>query len=412
MEKKRMLILGIEMHAAGTEKSFLSFLSALDRERYDIELLLARRHGDLLSLLPSDIRVTEMGPEGELFTLNGGNAAGILARLFVKRNPLVLFEILPYFLKMKLFPEKRAFAAMDLWVRMMKKLPRKTEKYDVAIAYWGDKTMFYMADKVQADTKIAWLHFDYSNPPRSDATYLPCFKACDAVVTVSDTVDRALRDALPEIADRCVMIENIVDGALLWDMARTAETFDDGYDGVRILSVMRICHQKGFDFIPSILTQLVSEGREFRWYIVGGGDPNDLAWLQAECDRLGVADRLVLLGTTKNPYGYIRDCDVFVLPSRHEGKPISVEEAKAFHRPIVVGHYLSADEQLDSGALGVIAESNPEAIAAALSPLVGSAAHRAEMAQTLKAHNAGKLGNAEREIAKFYEIIRKKSEKK
>ena len=63
---------------------------------------------------------------------------------------------------------------------------------------------------------------------------------------------------------------------------------------------------------------------------------------------------LILLGNTTNPYTYMRDCDIYAQPSRHEGKPIAVEEAKILYKPILATEYLSAREQLSDGNLGEI----------------------------------------------------------
>lgn len=43
--KKRILVIGITMAAAGSEKSFLSFANTIDYEKYDVDLLLARKNG-------------------------------------------------------------------------------------------------------------------------------------------------------------------------------------------------------------------------------------------------------------------------------------------------------------------------------------------------------------------------------
>ena len=43
------------MNCAGTEKSFLSFLSALDFERFDVTLLLAKKEGLLMDQLPPQV---------------------------------------------------------------------------------------------------------------------------------------------------------------------------------------------------------------------------------------------------------------------------------------------------------------------------------------------------------------------
>ena len=58
----------------------------------------------------------------------------------------------------------------------MKKMKPIKEHYDIAVAYWGDRTMFYMIDKVNADKKVTWLHFDYSFPKRDNDIYLPYFE--------------------------------------------------------------------------------------------------------------------------------------------------------------------------------------------------------------------------------------------
>ena len=401
MEKKKLLVVGIVMNCAGTEKSFLSFADCLDYEKYDVTLLLAKKEGLFLPLLPKEIKVIEMERYADMFTLTGGNAASVIRKDFCKKNPLVYFEILPYFLKMKLQPSTRSFTAMRLWVHMQKKFPDLAGQYDAAIAYWGDKTMFYMIDHVKAKKKIAWLHFDYANPPRDDELYGKYFAACDKVVTVSDKVDRALRTKLPEISSKCVMMENIQNPRLLHEMAESAQTYTDGYTGTRILTVGRISEQKGYDFAVEALSRLVKDGHDLRWYVLGGGDEADVNALKKQAEKLGVSDRLVLLGTTVNPYGYLRDCDIYAQPSRHEGKPIAVEEAKIFAKPILVCDYLSAREQLENGVLGKIVPIGAEGVYEGLSELLANEYERERFTEELQSRD---FGNAD-EIEKFYEMI-------
>ena len=58
--KQKLLIIGITMQPAGTEKSFLSFASCLDYDKYDVTLLLAKKEGLFLPMIPETIRVIEM----------------------------------------------------------------------------------------------------------------------------------------------------------------------------------------------------------------------------------------------------------------------------------------------------------------------------------------------------------------
>jgi glycosyltransferase involved in cell wall biosynthesis len=371
-DKIKLLFLGITMNCAGTEKAFLGLANNLDYDRFDVTLLLAKAGGPLYDQLPKQIKVIEMPEYGEMFTLTGATAKKAIWNCYVKRNPLVLAGIFPYAVKSALFKKKRAFTAMRLWVRLMRKMPPVPGEYDVAAAFWGDKTMFYMVDKVKARKKIAWLHFDYSNPPRDDKLYLPYFEKCDKIINVSKAVDDALKARLPQIADRCEVLENINDPKLIWDMALRGESFPDGwFTGKRILTIARICDQKGVDFIPPVLNRLTENGLPLRWYIVGDGDEADVNRLKMQALTCEVADKLFLLGTKTNPYGYMRDCDIFVLPSRYEGKPITVEEAKIMYKPILVSRYLSADEQLEGGRLGMITDIGEEGLYSGLKKLLG-----------------------------------------
>ena len=382
--KKRILVIGITMAAAGSEKSFLSFARhAIDYDRYDVDLLLAKKSGDFLSMLPKQIRVLEMGEDGEIFLIDRNNAARIIMRRYLNKNPFRAFCLLPHIIKRKTArtDAERDFASNRIWVELLKKMPALDGEYDIALAYWGDHTMFYMCDKVCAKQKLAWLHFDYAMPPREDALYLHYFSMCDKVVTVSEKIGLSLRTALPEISDKIVTVENIVDADEIRALAETGVSFEDGFDGVRLLTVGRICHQKGYDLALPAVARLVREGYPLRWYIIGEGEDENV--LREAIAALGMEEHVILLGIRKNPYPYIKDADIYLQPSRHEGKPIAVEEAKLLHKPIFVTAYSSAREQLMDGALGLIGEISTEGVYDGVKKMLDDGALRASLIRNL-----------------------------
>ena len=400
--KKKMLVVGITMNCAGSEKSFLSFINCIDFNEFEVDLLLAKKEGLFLELLPPEVNVIEMPECGDMFLMSGANAAKTLTDCFVKKNPLVLFEIFPYFAKIVLNKKKASFTATRLWVRMLRKFPEVQKEYDVALAYWGDRTMFYMIDKVKAAKKIAWLHFDYSHPERDDGVYLKYFKACDKIVTVSQKIDDALKLKLPEVADKVVMMENINNPKLIKDMASGGKSFDDNFDGKRVLTIGRISEQKGYDFAVGALKKLKDDGFNLCWYILGDGDAADKEALINNAKALGVEDMIVFLGTTTNPYPYIKDCDIYAQPSRHEGKPIAVEEAKILGKPIMISNYLSASEQLKDGEYGVISDIGIDGTYEGLKKLLSSDELCRQFEETLA---KPEFGNAH-EIEKFYDMLK------
>ncbi len=363
--KKKILIIGITMAAAGSEKSFLSFARhAIDYNQYEVDLLLAKKTGDFLSQIPKEIRVMEMGDDGEIFLINRDNASRIIACRYLLKNPFRAFFLFPHIIKRisAKTAEEKDFASNRIWVELLKKMPALDGEYDAALAYWGDHTMFYMCDKVKAKKKIAWLHFDYKNPPREDALYLHYFKQCDKIVTVSKKIEASLKNALPEIAETVVTIENIIDKEEIFRLAEESFDFGDAFDGVRLLTIGRLCHQKGYDMAIPAIARLLSEGNAVKWYIIGDGDDADKQMLRDLVGKYSIVDNISFLGIKNNPYPYIKYCDLYLQPSRHEGKPIAVEEAKVLGKPIVVTNFSSAHEQLENYFCGEITEISTEGI--------------------------------------------------
>ena len=357
-----MLIIGIRMNAAGTEKSFLSFSKYIDYEKYDVELLLASKTGEFLKFVPPQIKITDMGKWGWIFDITKDNAAALITKNVIKKNPFFAFSLVPYIIKMKRGGVSRLYAANRLWVKLMKKMPVREEEYDIALAYWGDHTMFYMVDKVNAKKKISWLHFDYDEPPREDALYLPYFEKSDKIVTVSNEIKNSVIKKFPSLESKTVVIENVIDKDDINRKAGEKTDFCDDFDGVKILSIGRLCEQKGFDLAIPAVARLFCEGENLRYYIIGEGSGEYRQKLLDIARENGTEECVRFLPQTDNPYKYMARCDIYLQPSRHEGKPISVEEAKVLCLPICVTEYKSAREQLGDGSLGYICEISEDGI--------------------------------------------------
>ena len=392
------------MNVAGTEQSFLSFANCINYEKYEVDLLLAKNEGLFMDKIPEQINVRFMPEYGDLFLLSNKNAFSNLFNTFVKKNPLNLFSILPSFVKFVLFPKRKVKTATKLFCKLMKKIAPVTGEYDAAIAYWGDRTMYYMLDKVpNAKKKIAWMHFEYSSDKYDDATYSKYFKSCDNIINVSTAVDDAIKLKFPEVADKCTVIENIKSVDFIRRQSLEQNTFPDinHFKGLRILTVGRITEQKGIDMIPEILAKLKADNYDLRWYILGPGEESEKDKVINLALKYNVAEMLIFLGTTTNAYPFMRDCDIYVQPSRFEGKPISVEEAKIMRCPIVVANYLSAKEQTADGKYGLIADIDPVSLYEQIKIFIDNPSLREQFSKTLSFENFGN----ENEIEKFYELL-------
>ena len=65
-------------------------------------------------------------------------------------------------------------------------------------------------------------------------------------------------------------------------------------------------------------------------------------------------EHVIMLGKKENPYPYLKACDIYVQPSRYEGKCVSVIEAQMLHKPVIITNYATSKSQLEDGVDGVI----------------------------------------------------------
>lgn len=121
---------------------------------------------------------------------------------------------------------------------------------------------------------------------------------------------------------------------------------------VKLLSVGRFCTAKNFDNVPEICKRLRDKGLDIRWYLIGYGVDEPL--IRKKIAEYKMDKYIIVLGKKENPYPYFKQCDIYVQPSRYEGKCMSVIEAQMLHKPVVISNYATARNQLIDGYDGII----------------------------------------------------------
>jgi len=107
-----------------------------------------------------------------------------------------------------------------------------------------------------------------------------------------------------------------------------------GPDGrILVLTVARLAHQKGIDYLVEIVRRVTAADPTIRFAVVGDGPQRDEArgWAEAA----GVADRLRFVGHSNEPATYMAAADLFLLPSRWESLPITIVEAFRQCLPVI-----------------------------------------------------------------------------
>lgn len=87
--------------------------------------------------------------------------------------------------------------------------------------------------------------------------------------------------------------------------------------------------------------------------------------LRNQADELGIANSVFFTGQVPNPYSILKKSNCFVLPSFHEGQPITVLEAMSLNIPLIVSDLPGCVEQVKNG-YGLITAPAVDSIASSL----------------------------------------------
>ena len=180
------------------------------------------------------------------------------------------------------------------------------------------------------------------------------WKNYDYIASISNDVTINFLNIFPSLKDKIIEIPNVLPIKLINEQSVAfdvnKEMLDDG--SIKLLSIGRYCEAKNFDNVPFICKKILELGLKVKWYIIGyGGDEERIKKSIKECN---MEEHVILLGKKSNPYPYIKACDVYVQPSRYEGKCVSVIEAQSLHKPVIITNYPTAKSQLKDGYDGVI----------------------------------------------------------
>ena len=343
--KKSILFVYPHMAIGGSTTSLLSILNLIDYDKYDVDLLLGSDQGDLLPYIPKKVNHLKQA---------------LPSKRRLKLKKMFSFRYMHARTKTKRMPTNIKYQYFNYYNAVFSRKLEKT--YDVAIAFLETYACDYVAEFVKAKKKLFWLHLDYIGAGFEKDFDEPIYSKFNNIVLVSNVCKHNFDKVFPELADRSIVIENILSQDFV--RRRSEESCDliMNPDYINLVSVCRIdFNHKGLDRgIESILYLKKHGVNNVKWYIVGDGKDNSR--LQELINQNALENDIFVLGAKINPAPYMKNADAFFLPSRYEGKPMAVTEAMMIGIPPVVAEYASAAEQITNGIDGFIFENTQEGL--------------------------------------------------
>ena len=345
------------MNVGGVEKALLGLLSVLQLDKYEVHVGLLKKDGGFLDFLPKEVIVHEINCYTDNWKLiNDPPLRNI--KTMLKKGQLV--DAVVHFLlyvQIKLTSNRFWF-----YKYILRKEDYFPVEFDLAVSFAGPSQImdYYIYEKVNANKKCCWIHFDVSQYGIDKKMTAILYKRFDSIFIVSEEGKIIFDKLFPQFAAKTEVFHNVVSQENVISLAEVGPSFEDDSDVQRILTVGRISEEKGQQVAIVALKLLLDRGYVLKWYFVGDGDNRDYCEQLAE--EYGIRDNVVFLGVQTNPYGYMKDCDVYVQPSRHEGFCITVAEASCFDKPIVATDFTGANEQLKHRDNGLVVGMSAEDI--------------------------------------------------
>ena len=258
---------------------------------------------------------------------------------------------------------KLVFSKIVGYRRFAEKLAAKRyagREFDAAINYLEIESPAFLLDHVKAKKYLQWIHTDIGNleKPEDLDVYASDWARTDGIVCVSKMALANFRGRYPQLQEKTCLIYNFFEEAQIRKLGQ--EVISLPGEKPALLSVGRMTEPKKYLRFLHVLARLRDEGFAFSWHVLWEGIQRPL--IEEKIRALGLSDRVYLHGLTDNPYKYMKNCDLFVLPSGWEGFPTVTVEAKILGCPVLATDVAGIREQLHHGETGWIVENNEDAI--------------------------------------------------
>lgn len=390
---KKILFVMFSLNSGGAERALINLLSIIDKDRYEIDLLLFSKEGAFLKLVPEYVNIIETPTVLQYFyeSHHCFSANRILAYGYKCMATLLSYAM-----------DRRVYYMKDYrWLTFYNRfIPKLQSQYDVAVSFISSETMFYIQDKVEAKKKIVFVHNDYKGMEYPEIYEKKYFVEMDVIATISDTCADILCQVFPECCNKICSIPNLVSSDAIRQYAILEEPEEFVHEScIKLLSVGRLTEQKGFDMAIEAASLLKKHNRNFKWIIIGNGEKEeDLKKLAL---KKNVEDCMLFIGLKDNPYIYMKCADIIVQTSRWEGKSVVLDEAKIIGTPIVTTDYPTAKDQIKDGKEGILVEMTPNGIASGIERLIDNVALKENIHKYLISHE---YGNS-KEIGRYYSMF-------
>lgn len=333
---KKLLVIAKSLGGGGSEVALVEFLNHLDESKYDVTLLLLDKDTEYKYRLKKKLKIKYIEFDNKIYHSLASMYA-LPGKILKKIGFNKYFPIYDFLAKHSKMPS----------------LPH----YDIAIDFYGYGafTTAFLALNVKADKKAFWLHDEQMPWIVNVEKY---FNAYDKIFGVSKAIKSTFADMYPHYKRKVDVFYNVINIENIRKKAVEFYPTEFKENTFNIVTIGRLTEQKGYDISIKAAKKLKAKGIQFKWFAIGDG--RDRQKLEKLIKQSDLSNSFILLGRRDNPYPYIKNCDLYIQFSRHEGYGLSVLEARVLDKPIIVSDLPVFKEQIKNKQNGIVAHFNED----------------------------------------------------
>ena len=316
--KTKILFFMSNLWGGGAERVTVNILRQLNKDKYDIVLLMVKREGVFLEDIPSYVRVEDMNCSKTIFSL-------LKVRKFIK-----LYQPDIVYTTMFMNSIVTAFATKNL------------EKKPYLIMRHPTSPKVLIEEKSLSWYRRTLLEYTYRYCANEIIAQTPEMKN-----------ELIMYHLVPE--KKITVFFNPIDRELIDKKIKEIENpFEE--DKINIVSAGRLTYAKAFDTLLYAFEKVIMENKNYRLHILGEDDGEGQKIFKL-VDELNLKKYVKFHGFQSNPYPFFYFSDLYVLSSRREGLPNAVLENLYLKKPIVATNCISfMHELIDENINGYIVD--------------------------------------------------------
>lgn len=362
----------------GVTRTLFELLKRIDYDKYDVTLMLMSLDKELLTFIPEQVKVIEIGDD---FQTESSQA--YIKGLLKKGKLLTAASCAANLID---FRRNGDNYRRQTWITSH--MEKQEEEYDFAISYAMMNSIVnkYVIDNVKAKKKILWCHIEMSIYEKKYIKGLEkLYAQYDQINCVSLSALNSIKEMYPELKTKLRVTYNFIDKDGIKELAENPVDIEIPTDKLKLCTISRIAGQKGTDLLVDAAEILKRNGIDFVWWVVGTRYDDEFnKAVENKINEYSLENHVLLLGEKNPPYPYVKNCDIYVQPSRYEGYCTTTNEARILCKPVITTLVSGAEEQFENGVNGTVTEISAKAVAKAITELADNVNKRIMYIENLK----------------------------